>query len=125
MTICMQNRTRVDGPLYILRSVVKTILNRPDWRVAMRTTYTVRDRRGNEVPESPLRLLIRVFPDLAEQVFDQCVTQVGATGSGHGGTHRPGSPTWRQGSKVRMDYEFVEDAFHYDVTEDPSDKESE
>ena len=49
------------------RMVVRTILARPDWRMAMRTTFTIGDKQGDEVPETPLRLLIRFFPDLAEQ----------------------------------------------------------
>ena len=50
------------------------MLKHKDWKKAMRTTYTVSDRRGEPVPETPLRMLIRVYPDLAAMAFDQCVT---------------------------------------------------
>ena len=60
-------KLRATDPKLYLRNVVKTILARPDWRSAMRTTFTLGDKRGDEVPETPLRLLIRFFPDLAEQ----------------------------------------------------------
>ncbi len=56
------------------RSVVRTVLQHRDWRKAMRTTFTASDKHGSRVPETPLRLLIRVFPDLATLVFDRCVS---------------------------------------------------
>ncbi len=37
------------------RSVVRTVLGHPDWRKAMRTTFTTRDGHGERVPETPLR----------------------------------------------------------------------
>ncbi len=106
--------------------MVKTILAHEDWRTAMRTTHTVRDRRGNEVPETPLRLLIKFFPDLAEQVFDQCVKQVVDGKKKKKDGDRPHSPlsSTTKHRTVVMDYEFIEDTFHYVVSEDPNDSES-
>ena len=54
------------------RSVVKAILKSQDWRMAMRTTNTVTDLRGESVPDTPMRMLIRVYPDLAETILDRC-----------------------------------------------------
>ena len=56
------------------RHVVKTVLQHEAWRKALRTTFTVADSHGTPVPETPMRLLIRIYPDLAEMVFDQCIT---------------------------------------------------
>ena len=50
---------------------MRTILQHRDWRKAMRTTYTVQDKHGTEVPETPMRMLIKFYPELAEMVFDQ------------------------------------------------------
>ena len=58
----------------------------------------------------------------APQVFDQCMTTE-AKPSSDGGTALAGA-RHEKGNVVRMDYEFIEDAFHYVVTEDPNDKES-
>lgn len=94
---------------------MKTILSHKDWRKAMRTTYTVLDKRGREVPETPIRLLIKVFPDLAEMVFDKCITRLEAPRLLERNSSRPSSSLWRSGSKIRMDYEFIDDGFSFNI----------
>ena len=81
----------------------------------MRTTYTVDDNHGTEVPETPIRLLIKVFPDLAEFVFDKCITKLEAKGRDL--TTPKSSLLWSSGSKIEMDYEFIDDAFCFELEE--------
>ena len=108
--------------------MVRTVLQHKDWRKAMRTTFTTRDKHGSQVPETPLRLLVRVFPDLAELVFDQCVSlEAVKDGSGGGGeagwVPSSGPPSsavqfLRSGAVARMDYEFIDDAFNLERKEE-------
>ena len=60
----------------ICRNCVKTILEHRDWKKAMRTTHPGYDLHGDVVPETPMRLLIKIYPDLAEVVFDNCVIKL-------------------------------------------------
>ena len=48
-------------------------LNVKDWKKLMRSTYTERDKLGSSVPVTPLRMLFRIYPDLAEHVLDKCI----------------------------------------------------
>lgn len=106
------------------RNVVKTVLGHKDWRKALRTTFTVTDRHGTKVPDTPLRMLIRVYPDLAEMVFNQCITVERPKSAEN---KRPITLTkslpWISGSNVKFDYEFIDDAFY--LFEVPCSDESE
>ncbi len=102
------------------RSVVRAILQHDDWRLAMRTTFTAKDRYGGHVPVTPLRLLVRVFPDLATSVLDQCVK---LEKGGPGAEKEPAGPAEAlaylgSGAVVRMDYEFIDDAFSMERVEE-------
>ncbi len=66
-----QSRANIWDVSFLARSVVRTVLQHKDWRKALRTTYTVTDSHGVPVPETPIRLLIRIYPELAGLVFDQ------------------------------------------------------
>ncbi|TRY67514.1 hypothetical protein TCAL_06427 [Tigriopus californicus] len=105
------------------RNVVKTVLGHKDWRKALRTTFTVTDRHGTKVPDTPLRMLIRVYPDLAEMVFNQCITvERPKSLENSRSTTLVKSLPWISGSNVKFDYEFIDDAFY--LSEVPADEES-
>ncbi len=55
---------------YLLRDVALTILECDGWLDAMKSQYLspVTDTR-----ETPLRLLVKQFPDLAKKAFDRCL----------------------------------------------------
>merc|ERR1711971_553966 len=52
------------------KQVVEVLLDGRHWKTAMKTVHTVE----NERPDTPMRMLIRKFPDLAERVLDKCIT---------------------------------------------------
>ena len=52
------------------KEVVEVLLDSKHWKTAMKTVHTVE----NERPDTPMRMLIRKFPDVAERVLDKCIT---------------------------------------------------
>lgn len=57
----------------------------------MKTSHVVLTKDGEEVPDTPMRMLIQEFPDLAEKVFDKCTT--------------------RTPEGLLLDYQFLDDSF--------------
>eukprot|EP00092_Neocalanus_flemingeri_P024563 GFUD01026641.1.p1 GENE.GFUD01026641.1~~GFUD01026641.1.p1 ORF type:complete len:1187 (+),score=294.85 GFUD01026641.1:192-3752(+) len=84
------------------RNVVEIILSSNRWRMAMKSINVLQNERGEDIPNTPIRMLIRTFPDLAEDVFDKCIKQ--------------GS------SDLEMDYEFLDDTFSLKQKETKSGK---
>jgi len=85
------------------RSVVEAILDSEDWRSALRTTSIIEDYRGNIVPNTPIRRLIRTFPDLAEKVFDLCITITTINKSKYSRNIK---------RTMELDFEFIDDAYN-------------
>jgi hypothetical protein len=56
------------------------------------------------VPETPMRLLIKQYPDLAELVFNNCIRKVEMTDENN-------DPLASPKTCLIMDYEFIDDAF--------------
>ena len=54
------------------RNATKAIIDDENWDIAFKHITQERDSRGEMIPITPLRRLIRVFPDLAEEVLDKC-----------------------------------------------------
>ena len=82
------------------RNVVEIILSSSRWRIAMKSIHVLQNQRGEDIPNTPLRMLIRSFPDLAEEVFDKCI---------------------QKGScNLEMDYEFLDDTFSLNKKENKS-----
>ena len=52
------------------KQVVEVLLDSKNWKAAMKTVHTVE----NKTPDTPMRMLIRKFPDVAERVLDKCIT---------------------------------------------------
>ena len=52
------------------RDIISVILESNDWKVALRNEYLT---SGN-VRQTPVRQLIKRFPDLAKDVFDKCIS---------------------------------------------------
>ena len=80
------------------RLCVEVILGCREWRLAMKTVHTVKNRRGEDVPDTPMRMLIKRFPDLAEQVFDKCIVQTD--------------------KEVEFNYELLDDAYSLEKYEE-------
>jgi hypothetical protein len=72
------------------RAVAEIIIDSSHWRSAMSTSHVV-EEKGNFIPDTPMRMLIRVFPDLAQKVFDKCIT--------------------RKPEGLELDYDFLDDSF--------------
>ena len=54
----------------IFRDVVSVIIESEEWKDALRNEYI----SAANIRETPVRLLIKRFPDLAKIVFDKCIT---------------------------------------------------
>ena len=80
-----------------------TILEHNDWKKAMRTTHPIIDSHGTVVPETPLRMLVKTYPDLAEEVFNKCVVKSQCQGNM--------DPLHPHENTLFMNYEFIDDAF--------------
>ena len=97
----------------VYRNCVKTILEHRDWKKAMRTTHPGYDLHGDVVPETPMRLLIKIYPDLAEVVFDNCVIKLKQK-------EKVTDPFSSPKNIVLMNYEFIDDAYY--IKSNPEDK---
>ena len=75
-----------------LRQTVKTILDSSQWKEALRTASDV-----NHKLDTPMRNLIRKFPDLAEAVLDKCYKETKS----------------RNQLSAEMNFEFIDDTFNY------------
>ena len=54
----------------LIREVAETIIESDEWFKAFQSEYP---SRVTGVRETPLRTLIKQFPDLAKMVFDRCM----------------------------------------------------
>ena len=54
----------------LFRDVVSVIINSEEWKDALRNEFV----SAANIRETPVRLLIKRFPDLAKDVFDKCIT---------------------------------------------------
>ena len=78
---------------------MEKILQHEKWIQAMRTSHPIKNHRGDIIVETPMRLLIRYNPDLAEVVFQKCI-----------------KPLNNFSSKFELDYEFLEDTFSFQAS---------
>ena len=83
---------------------MEKILQHEKWIQAMRTSHPIKNHRGDIIVETPMRLLIRYNPDLAEVVFQKCI-----------------KPLNNFSSKFELDYEFLEDTFFFQPSNDCGD----
>ena len=84
------------------RDVVSAILESCQWRNALKNEFFTTQR------ETPVRLLIKRFPDLAKDVFDKCITTNLHSSENHKGKSvSADSPQL----KITMDYEFLDDTY--------------
>ena len=54
------------------KAVAEVVINSKDWYQAMDPSHV---DEVDDFPDTPMRMLIRVFPDLAEVVFDKCTSR--------------------------------------------------
>ena len=73
------------------KKCVEVILENRNWRLAMKSINNGYTDRGEIIPNTPLRMLIRNYPDLVENVFDKCIKTTPST--------------------IEMDFEFIDDTF--------------
>ena len=78
------------------RCALEYILESVHWIDAFRKARKIEDVHGNTVPETPMRMLIRAFPDLAQKVFDKCIQKCNEN---------------EEREYLRMDYELIDDTF--------------
>ena len=89
------------------KKCVMVILESVDWKKALRTTHPIKDSHGTIVPETPLRMMIKTYPDLAELVFHKCVTKVKKPST----ELEPDPTSSSTKADLVMDYELIDDAF--------------
>ena len=95
------------------RAVAKVIIDSEKWRLAMRTNNVEEDSLGTPIPDTPMRMLIRTFPILAEEVFDKCVFTKKSTRKGKKGEAPADENTEvKKTNRLKMDYEFIDDTFN-------------
>ncbi len=94
------------------KNCVTSILEHKDWKVAMRTSHFTKDDHGTIVPETPMRLLIRTYPDLAELVFNKCIVRKPLKDNG---------PDASPKSVLEMNFEFIDDAFYLQAPKEEGD----
>ena len=84
------------------RDVVSAILESSQWRNALKNEFFTSHR------ETPVRLLIKRFPDLAKEVFDKCITT-----NLHNSENQKGKSVSADSPhlKITMDYEFLDDTY--------------
>ena len=82
------------------RGIIQSIIQGSSWEKAFQVPST---SRKDEL-DTPLRKLIRKFPDLAEEFLDQCCTVVANKGENE-----------NEGDSIKMDYSFIEDSHSYRV----------
>ena len=78
---------------------------------------------SNKMMQTPLRLLIKQFPDLASQVFDKCMetnlqtsaidSSSSASGSGGGSKQRITVSADDPQFRITFNYELLDDAYTY------------
>ena len=89
-----------------LREVVSVILESDQWKDALRIEHE--DADGVRV--TPLRSLIRRFPDMAKLVFDRCIeTNLHSNTKAIGEAKGVGSDD--RSFAMTMDYELIDDAY--------------
>ena len=91
------------------KKCVMVILESSDWKRALRTTHPTKDSHGTIVPETPLRMMIKRYPDLAEMVFHKCMKKVKKASSENG--MEADSLIYSPKPDLVMDYELIDDAF--------------
>ena len=94
------------------KPVAEVIIDSPCWRSAMESCHVEeemekdeddeeeekegeeeeKEEAGEAIPDTPMRMLIRTFPDLAQRVFDKCIKKV-------------------KSGKLQLDYTLLEDTF--------------
>ena len=76
-----------------------SIISSSQWKDAMRSCMATGKTNivARKVLDTPLRMLIRKYPDLAETVLDKCYKE----------------KKLAMGSCVEMNFEFIEDTFNY------------
>ena len=93
---------------YSSRECIEAILRNRNWKIAMRTYYPLQDRFNNTIVETPLRQLIKNFPDLAKIVFDKCMYKVCTC------LAQTEDCLICANNSYELDYEFLDDTFFWE-----------
>ena len=103
---------------------MKTILESKEWHSAMRTSFSIPDNRGTLVPETPIRSLIKTFPDLAKSVLDQCYTVMGKSDTELEDQDEGSSLNKIERNQIEMNYEFFDDSYSWKVNDESEEKKT-
>ena len=99
------------------KQVVEVLLESKHWKAAMKSVHTV----GKDTPDTPMRMLIRKFPDVAEKVLDKCITRreiVLARGG-----EEPESKKKRESyEEYEFDFQFLDDTFAFETLNERDDE---
>ena len=101
------------------REVAETIIESEDWLLAMKSEF---ESPVTKVRETPLRLLIKQFPELAKKVFDRCMV-TNLQSEGHQAAKEQFVRVSTEDPKfaITFNYELLDDAYCiYDDSDDRS-----
>ena len=111
----------------MFRDVVAAIVESANWKDAFRNQFT----SPSGLRLTPIRLLIKKFPDMARMVFDKCITTNMHSNAGNSNSNMGSSKTSNKTVSpddanlvVTMDYELIDDAysiFQNETDDDDSD----
>ncbi len=105
--ICHQDATH----LSVFRDVAKTILESEDWMASMKSQFS---SPTTGVRETPLRLLIKQFPELAKLAFDRCLENNLRSESKELGRDRDAKETVTADDprfSITLNYEMLDDTY--------------
>ena len=91
------------------RNVTETILDSSHWKLGLQTSNVGINQKGKDVLDTPMRMLIRTFPDITEKVLDKCITK------------NKDKDTNKEETKqdyLDLDYQFLDDTFNFARTAD-------
>ena len=92
------------------RNAAKAIIDDGSCELALKHICNEKDSSGESIPTTPLRMLIRVFPDLAEEVLDKCkVWRFDAETQFEKDECLPN--THEDASQVVFDFQYLDDTF--------------
>jgi hypothetical protein len=90
------------------RQAIQTILSSMQWKEAMRSSSGL----GGHL-DTPMRMLIRKYPDLAETVLDQVIRILPVGNINFQLQCYKEKHNLGEGTFVDMNFEFIEDSFNY------------
>jgi len=89
------------------RNVTETILESSHWKLGLQTSNVGINQKGKEVLDTPMRMLIRTFPDITEKVLDKLITK-----------NKDKDKEEIKQDYLDLDYQFLDDTYNFTRTVD-------